>query len=327
MRKLFIPVVLAAALSAGSAGAQIVTKLSGIQPLEHPSSYAEKFFAEQVSVMTNGAIKVENYHNTQLGDAVANVQSIRNGTIGFTVVSASNLNQVVPAMDMLSLPFIFKNEAHFWWYLAQPEAENFVKALEAKGIKKIGYIDSGSRNLFTQKAVRTPADLKGQKIRVMASPVMVKTMEALGATGVPVAWAELYGAADRCGGRRRKQSPVGGGEEILRGLQVLHAGRAHAHSRSAGGVNEVLRFPQRPAEGGGDAGRRADPGLHARRLEDLGEQGPGRAEVQVHADHRAEQAALHGRGQAAGDRRGQAPRRGKDGELHPRLRQEILSIC
>src|SRR6266581_1881613 len=194
MRRLFVPVVLAVALSAGSAGAQIVAKLSGIQPLEHPSSYAEKFFAEQVSIMTNGAIKVENYHNTQLGDAVANVQSIRNGTIGFTVVSASNLNQVVPAMDMLSLPFIFKNEAHFWWYLAQPEAENFVKALEAKGIKKIGYIDSGSRNLFTQKAVRTPADLRGQKIRVMASPVMVKTMEALGATGVPVAWAELYTA-------------------------------------------------------------------------------------------------------------------------------------
>src|SRR2546430_12196129 len=194
MRKLFTPVVLAAALSAGSAGAQIVAKLSGIQPLEHPSSYAEKFFAEQVSILTNGAIKVENYHNTQLGDAVANVQSVRNGTIGFTVVSASNLNQVVPAMDMLSLPFIFKNEAHFWWYLAQPEAENFVKPLEAKGIKKIAYIDSGSRNLFTQKAVRTPADMKGQKIRVMASPVMVKTMEALGATGVPVAWAEVYTA-------------------------------------------------------------------------------------------------------------------------------------
>jgi tripartite ATP-independent transporter DctP family solute receptor len=109
-------------------------------------------------------------------------------------VSASNLNQVVPAMDMMSLPFIFKNEAHFWWYLAQPEAENFVKPLEEKGIKKLAYMDSGSRNLFTQKPVNSPADMKGQKIRVMASPVMVKTMESLGATGVPVAWAELYTA-------------------------------------------------------------------------------------------------------------------------------------
>jgi TRAP-type C4-dicarboxylate transport system substrate-binding protein len=61
-------------------------------------------------------------------------------------------------------------------------------------MKVLGYIDSGSRNFFTQKPVRTPDDLKGQKIRVMASPVMVKTMQAMGATGVPVAWAELYTA-------------------------------------------------------------------------------------------------------------------------------------
>jgi TRAP-type C4-dicarboxylate transport system substrate-binding protein len=82
------------------AAAQIITKYSGIQPLDHPSSYAEDFFGEQVNVLTKGAVKVEVYHNTQLGDAVANVQSIRNGTIGFTTVSASNVNQVVPAMDI-----------------------------------------------------------------------------------------------------------------------------------------------------------------------------------------------------------------------------------
>jgi tripartite ATP-independent transporter DctP family solute receptor len=185
---------LALAIAAPASAQQVTLKLSGIQPLEHPSSYAEKFFAEQVETLTNGTVKVETYANTQLGDAVANVQSIRNGTIGFTVVSASNLNQVVPQMDMFSLPFLFKNEAHFWWFLAQPQAEEFVKALEDKGLKKLGYIDSGSRNFFTQKAIKTPADLKGQKIRVMASPVMVKTMEAMGATGVPVAWSELYSA-------------------------------------------------------------------------------------------------------------------------------------
>src|SRR5262245_60248199 len=141
--RLLAPVALATLLVAHAASAQIVTKLSGIQPLDHPSSFAEKFFAEQVAQLTNGTVKVETYQNTQLGDAVANVQSVRNGTIGFTVVSASNLNQVVPGMDMFSLPFLFKNEAHFWWFLAQPQAEEFVKALEEKGLKKIAYIDSG----------------------------------------------------------------------------------------------------------------------------------------------------------------------------------------
>jgi len=192
--RLIAAVMATAFLSLAPAQAQIVAKYSGIQPIDHPSSYSEKYFGEEVGLLTKGTVKVEVYHNTQLGDAVANVQSVRNGTIGFSTVSASNLNQVVPAMDMYSLPFLFKNETHFWWFLAQPEAAALAKPLEDKGIKVLGYLDSGARNFFTQKAIRTPDDLKGQKIRVMASPVMVNTMKAMGATGVPVAWAELYTA-------------------------------------------------------------------------------------------------------------------------------------
>src|SRR4051794_26220766 len=192
--RMIAAVMATAFMSLAPAQAQIVAKYAGIQPIDHPSSYSEKYFGEEVGLLTKGTLKVEVYHNTQLGDAVANVQSIRNGTIGFSTVSASNLNQVVPAMDMFSLPFLFKTEAHFWWFLAQPQSEEVVKLLEEKGIKKLGYIDSGSRNFFTQKPVKTPEDLKGQKIRVMASPVMVRTMEAMGASGVPVAWAELYTA-------------------------------------------------------------------------------------------------------------------------------------
>src|SRR5882757_3933790 len=173
---------------------QIVAKYSGIQPIDHPSSYSEKYFAEEVGVLTKGTVKVEAYANTQLGDAVVSVQSVRNGTIGFATVSTANLNQLVPSMDMYSLPFLFKNEQHFWWFLAQPQAAEMAQQLEAKGIKVIAYMDSGARNFFSQKAIRTPDDMKGEKIRVMASPVMVNTMKALGATGVPVAWAELYTA-------------------------------------------------------------------------------------------------------------------------------------
>ena len=99
MKKLALLAV-AAVFATTAAHAQIVTKYSGIQPADHPSSYSEQYFAKELATLTKGAIKVEVHHNTQLGDAVANVQSLRNGTIGFTTVSASNLNQVLPAMDM-----------------------------------------------------------------------------------------------------------------------------------------------------------------------------------------------------------------------------------
>ena len=138
-----------------SAHAQIVTKYSGIQPVDHPSSYAESTSPRKSAFSTKGTIKVEVYHNTQLGDAVANVQSIRNGTIGFTTVSASNLNQVVPAMDMYSPAVPVQERSAF---LVVPGAaaggRNFVKPLEDKGIKILAYLDSGARNLFTQKRCR-----------------------------------------------------------------------------------------------------------------------------------------------------------------------------
>ena len=294
-------VVVTAFIGLAPAQAQIVTKYAGIQPIDHPSSYSEKYFGEEVGLLTKGAIKVEVYHNTQLGDAVANVQSIRNGTIGFSTVSASNLNQVVPAMDMYSLPFLFKNEAHFWWFLAQPQAAELAKPLEDKGIKVLGYLDSGARNFFTQKAIRTPDDLKGQKIRVMASPVMVNTMKAMGATGVPVAWAELYTAL---------QTGVVDGAENNHPSVV--AKKFYEVSKFYT-LDEHMRIPdllimsmklwnsaQRGSEEGRRRGRAPHAGVYARRVEDFRDQGSAGAEVEFYRDHHARQGAVREGGVGAG---------------------------
>ncbi len=174
--------------------APIELKLNGIQPPEHPVSLSHKFFAERVGQLTNGDIQVEVYDARGLGDAVESVQSLRNGTIAFATVSASNLSQVRPQIDMFSLPYLFKNANHYWAYLESDRAQAFVKPLEDKGIVVLGFMDSGSRNFFSDQPIRSVSDIAGKKIRVMASPVQVKTIEAMGGTGVPIAWGELYNA-------------------------------------------------------------------------------------------------------------------------------------
>ncbi|MFB3816198.1 MAG: TRAP transporter substrate-binding protein [Candidatus Methylomirabilales bacterium] len=196
MRKVLLGVciVLAAALLALPAQAGTVLKFSSIHEPAHPSAYTADFFAERVKQLTNGELDVQVYHSRQLGDARDNVENVRNGSIAFTSVSISNLSQVLPVMDVWSLPYVFKSDEHYWYVLNHPKAMEFMKQLEPKGIKTITWITSGARNFFTQKPVRTAADMKGQKIRVMASPVMINTMKALGANGVPVAWGELYTA-------------------------------------------------------------------------------------------------------------------------------------
>jgi tripartite ATP-independent transporter DctP family solute receptor len=153
-----------------------------------------KFFAERVGQLTGGEIAIEVYDARGLGDAVESVQSLRNGTIAFATVSASNLSQVMPQMDMFSLPYLFKSAQHYWDYLNSERAAAFVAPLEDKGIVVLGYIDSGSRNFFSEEPIRSVSDVAGKKIRVMASPVQVKTIEEMGGTGVPIAWGELYNA-------------------------------------------------------------------------------------------------------------------------------------
>ncbi len=171
-----------------------VLKFSSIHEPSHPSAITAEFFAKRVSQLTNGEVEVQVYHSRQLGDALQNVENVRNGSVAMTSVSVANLSQVNPKMDMFSLPYIFKSGDHYWHVLSSPKAMEFMSVLEPKGIKVVSWIDSGARSLFTQKPVRTPEDMKGMKIRVMASPVMINTMKALGANGVPVAWGELYSA-------------------------------------------------------------------------------------------------------------------------------------
>ena len=196
MRKVLLGIALTFALVplAMPAFAGTLLKFSSIHEPAHPSAFTAEFFASRVKELTSGDLEVQVYHSRQLGDARDNVENVRNGSIAFTSVSISNLSQVLPVMDVWSLPYIFRSDDHYWHVLNHPKAGEFMKQLEPKGIKTITWITSGARNFFTQKPVRTPADMKGMKIRVMASPVMINTMKALGASGVPVAWGELYTA-------------------------------------------------------------------------------------------------------------------------------------
>jgi tripartite ATP-independent transporter DctP family solute receptor len=196
MRKVLVGIITMCAVVALAmpASAATVLKFSSIHEPNHPSAYTAEFFASRVKQLTKGEVEVQVYHSRQLGDARDNVENVRNGSIAFTSVSISNLSQVLPVMDAWSLPFIFKSDDHYWYCLNDPKAMEFMKQLEPKGIKTITWITSGARNFFTQKPIRSVADMKGMKIRVMASPVMINTMKAFGASGVPTAWGELYTA-------------------------------------------------------------------------------------------------------------------------------------
>ena len=169
-------------------------KMNGLHAPNHPASMSHEYFGKRVKQLTKGEITVDVHHARGLCDAVECVQMIRNGTIAVADISTANLSQVDKRMDMFSLPYIFKSKDHFWEYLTSERGRDFVKLLEPKGIKVLGFMDSGARNFFSKNAIRSVKDIAGQKVRVMGSPVAVATIGAMGGTGVPVAWGELYNA-------------------------------------------------------------------------------------------------------------------------------------
>src|SRR5512136_1710382 len=124
MRKLVLGTLIAfvAVLLATPSFAATVLKFSSIHEPAHPSAYTAEFFASRVKQLTKGEVEVQVYHSRQLGDARDNVENVRNGSIAFTSVSISNLSQVLPVMDVWSLPYIFKSDDHYWYVLNDPKA-------------------------------------------------------------------------------------------------------------------------------------------------------------------------------------------------------------
>lgn len=153
------------------------------------------FFADRVFELTDGELRVSVHHARALGDARELVEYLRLGTVDFAHPPVANLSQIVPKIDVLSLPFLFKNNRHYWAFLHSGTARKLLEPLNEKGITPLCWMDAGTRDFFTRsKPIRTPDDVKGMKIRVMASPIMVGTINALGGTGVAMAASEVYSA-------------------------------------------------------------------------------------------------------------------------------------
>jgi tripartite ATP-independent transporter DctP family solute receptor len=110
-----------------------------------------------------------------------------------TKTSAASIENFVPEMAIFGLPYLFRDEAHYWNVLNSELGRSLLQKGNAQFLKGLCYYDSGSRNFYTvNRPVRTPNDLRGLKIRVMNSRTAMDMVEYLGASPTPIAWGELY---------------------------------------------------------------------------------------------------------------------------------------
>src|SRR4030042_527189 len=168
-------------------------KLASVLPDTHPVHKALVYFADQVGEKTKGEVKITVYPAGQLGQEKDTIEGVKIGAIEITKVSSAPLGQFAPSLQVVSLPSIWRNAAHQHAVLDGAIGTRLMKDLEKNGFTGLPFFDAGFRNVTTQVgAVKVPADLKGLKIRVMQSKPLIDTINAFGATAVPMGQSEVY---------------------------------------------------------------------------------------------------------------------------------------
>jgi len=166
-----------------------------VHPEDYPTVMAVKQMSESVKKRTNGKHSIKVFTGTQLGGEKDTIEQTKIGALDLVRINSAPMNNIVPETLVPSLPFIFRDVTHMRKVLDGPIGDEILKALEPHGYVGMAFYDAGARSFYnTKKPIRTPADMKGMKIRVQQSDLFVGMLQALGANATPMPYGEVYTA-------------------------------------------------------------------------------------------------------------------------------------
>ncbi|MDL4860932.1 TRAP transporter substrate-binding protein [Halomonas elongata] len=164
-----------------------------IHPPSYPNSVALESFAEEVAEKTEGRIEPKVYHNGVLGAQPDAIEQTRSGALNFANFNMGPMGPIVPATNILSLPFIFNSTEDMYRIMDGDIGGRFAEALAEKNLVALSWFGSGARSLYnTDHPVKTPDDVDGLKFRVMNNDLYVQMIDELGGNATPMAYSEVY---------------------------------------------------------------------------------------------------------------------------------------
>jgi TRAP-type transport system periplasmic protein len=188
-------IALALVATAASTMSQTTLKLG------HPQSSTSAFhvgaqaFADEFAKLTNNRYKVSVFPSGALGGEREMVESVQLGTLDLVVTSTGPVGNFVPETLITDIPFLFRDYEHARKTLDGQIGQDLLSKFPAKGIVALTWAENGFRHLTNSKrAVNTPEDMKGLKLRTMENPVHMTAFRALGASPAPMAFTELFTA-------------------------------------------------------------------------------------------------------------------------------------
>ena len=184
------------AASLGASAQTMVLKAADVHPAGYPNVVAVESMGKKLEAVTNGRLKIQTFPGGVLGGEKEMIEQTQVGAINILSTSLGPVGTVVPEVNVFNLPFIFRSQEHARAVIDGPIGDELLAKVSASPAKlvAIGWMDGGARSLYTKKPVRTPADLKGQKVRMMGNPLFVDTMNAMGGNGISMGYGEVFTA-------------------------------------------------------------------------------------------------------------------------------------
>jgi tripartite ATP-independent transporter DctP family solute receptor len=176
-----------------AAGAVVYLRLAETHPADYPTTKGDYEFARLVEERSGGRVEILVYPGSQLGQERAVIEQVQFGGIDLTRVSVSVMASFAPALNALQMPYLYRDDEHLWKVLKGEVGRELLASLEGAGLVGLGWFEAGSRNFYNSKRpVRSPADLRGLRIRVQENDFMMSLASAFGAIPTPMPYGEVY---------------------------------------------------------------------------------------------------------------------------------------
>jgi tripartite ATP-independent transporter DctP family solute receptor len=164
-------------------------------PQGHPVHKGILEFKKALNKKSGGKMDIKIFPDGQLGSEREALELLQIGSVAITKVSAATLSNFVPEYHVLGIPYLFRDKQHQFDVLEGEVGKSILEKGSKFWLRGLCYYDAGSRSFYTSnKAVRTPEDLKGLKIRVMNNQMAINMVNSLGGSATPMAYGELYTA-------------------------------------------------------------------------------------------------------------------------------------
>lgn len=164
-------------------------------PITHPVHKGILEMQRSLEEKSDGKLKIKIFPDGQLGTEREVLELLQIGSLAMTKVSAASMSNFAPEYQVTSIPYLFRDREHLFKVLEGEVGKRLLASGSEYLLRGLCFYDAGSRSFYAKKkAVNSPADLNGMKIRVMNDQMSVDMVNTLGASATPMAYGELYTA-------------------------------------------------------------------------------------------------------------------------------------